>query len=91
MSGASYLLRLRACLQPLAPISRSLKSTPKAAEAGNAKDGQTARTGVRCSHREKVKAVQDIPGPSGLPYLGTMLEYRLGEQPAVLRGLIEHG
>ena len=32
---------------------------------------------------DKAKPFDEIPGPSGLPYLGTMLQYRKGNQTLV--------
>ena len=30
---------------------------------------------------DKAKPFDEIPGPSGLPYIGTMLQYRKGNRP----------
>ena len=86
MSGPIHRLTLRTCLWALAPVGRRFQSVQAAAAAAAAaeakkekkKDEAAGTSGVT---EERVKGVKDIPGPWGLPYIGTMLEYRLGVPP----------
>ena len=84
MPGAAYFRRAGASLHRLAPRGARFKSTPFAASAGAARGTQASDRGAGGAggaggQGGRVKPVGDIPGPLGLPYIGTMLEYRLGQ------------
>ncbi|KAK7102449.1 probable cytochrome P450 CYP44 [Littorina saxatilis] len=76
------LQRMRTLLQQrhsATSIDRRFKSTQAPAAAPATKDDQgEGATGRSVDGGHGKKNLDDIPGPSGLPYVGSMLKYRLG-------------